>query len=75
MPAIVGANSIMNDISDGDIIAMDGAEGVYVINPSSNELDEFLKNKEKLIEEKIDFSKPCSCGRKYEFKNDACLLL
>lgn len=52
MPAIVGANSIMNDISDGDIIAMDGAEGVYVINPSSNELDEFLENREKLIEEK-----------------------
>ena len=52
MPAIVGANSILSDISDGDIIAMDGAKGVYVINPSSDELDEFLKNKEKLIEEK-----------------------
>lgn len=43
IPAIVGVKDILNIAKDGDIIAMDGATGEFIINPSQEDLRVFDK--------------------------------
>lgn len=48
LPALVGVNGIMSSVLDNDIIAMDASKGNIIVNPDSNELEEY-----KILEEKF----------------------
>lgn len=41
IPSIVGVKNILNIVKDGDIIAMDGERGEFILNPSQEDLDLF----------------------------------
>lgn len=46
LPALVGVNGIMESVKDDDIIAMDASKGNIIINPETQELEEY-KNLEQ----------------------------
>ena len=48
LPALVGVNGIMSSVLDNDIIAMDASKGNIIVNPDSNELEEY-----KILEEEF----------------------
>ena len=48
LPALVGVNGIMSSVLDNNIIAMDASKGNIIVNPDSNELEEY-----KILEEKF----------------------
>lgn len=50
VPAVVGACQITNRVSDGDIVVLDGQEGVVVVNPSPSVLSMY-QNKQRLYEQ------------------------
>jgi len=52
IPAVVGAKKIMENCSDGDSIIIDGKEGLVVINPNKNQLEEYERKRNKNEEDK-----------------------
>lgn len=56
IPAIVGVNGILNSISQGDEIIVDGIDGVVIVNPTTEEkayylekIKSFKEKREKLL--------------------------
>jgi len=41
MPALMGADAIMNQVTDGDQIILDGEQGLWISNPKHAALDEY----------------------------------
>lgn len=64
IPAVVGLKTITNEVEDGDILILDGTNGIVIINPNEKEIEEYKvkqlalklekKRLEKLINEKAD---------------------
>lgn len=50
IPAVVGVEYILADISDGDEVILDGAGGVVVIRPDSATIEQFIRLKEEYEE-------------------------
>ena len=57
IPAVVGANEILDNIETGDQIIVDGLDGTVIVNPSDEELaeyeakaEEYAQRKERLAE-------------------------
>ena len=55
IPAVVACKTITEEVNDGDMIILDGSEGVVIINPSDEEVatykvkrDEFIAYREEL---------------------------
>lgn len=47
LPAVVGAGGATDEIKDGDLIIVDGEEGIIIINPNEKDLSDYeLKRKE-----------------------------
>lgn len=47
IPAIVGLKDITVSVKDGDLLIVDGTQGIVIINPSSEEIKEYKEIKEK----------------------------
>ena len=43
IPAVVGANSILDEVKTGDEIIVDGVDGEVIVNPSQSEVKEYEK--------------------------------
>jgi phosphotransferase system enzyme I (PtsI) len=54
IPAVVGTKTILSDVSEGDMIIIDGIDGKVVINPTDEEMTTY-KRKQKEYEEQKTF--------------------
>ncbi len=52
IPAVVAVPDLMNQVKDGDVIVLDGSEGVVYINPEQAVVDKFCEKREKFLKEK-----------------------
>jgi phosphotransferase system enzyme I (PtsI) len=52
MPAVVGTGDVTQRVKNGQIIIVDGMEGKVIIDPSREEREEYLKKRQKHLEEK-----------------------
>ncbi len=52
LPAVVGAGKSIREIKDGDLIVVDGEEGIVIINPDKATLKDYEKRREDFIESK-----------------------
>jgi len=57
IPAVVGMGDITEIVKDGDMIIVDGVEGIAIINPTEAEIEEYSAKKEKLEAEKEELKK------------------
>ena len=46
LPAVAGVSGVMEAVVDGDLLAVDGMEGVVLVNPAGSELEEFYRKQE-----------------------------
>lgn len=52
IPAVVGTQSILSDVSEGDMVIVDGLEGKVIINPTHEEIASYKKKHEEFEEQK-----------------------
>ncbi len=57
IPAVVGLNSITDSVKNGDLIIVDGTEGIAIINPDQATVKEYSEKKKKFEEEKEELKK------------------
>lgn len=57
IPAVVGLNDITTSVKDGDIIIVDGIEGIAIINPDKNTIKEYEIKKKTYEKEKEELKK------------------
>ena len=52
IPAVVGANGILDDIETGDQIIVDGLDGTVIVNPTDEEIAEYQEKAEEYAQRK-----------------------
>ncbi|MBM7557712.1 phosphoenolpyruvate--protein phosphotransferase, partial [Halanaerobacter jeridensis] len=52
IPAVVGANGILDDVETGDQIIVDGLDGTVIVNPTEEELNKYEEKAEEYAERK-----------------------
>ncbi|MGH4118537.1 phosphoenolpyruvate--protein phosphotransferase [Clostridium sp.] len=57
LPAVVGAGSGLQKIKDGDLIILDGEQGIVIVNPDEKALNEYKAKREEFIELKSQLLK------------------
>jgi phosphoenolpyruvate-protein phosphotransferase (PTS system enzyme I) len=57
IPAIVGLGDITETVKDGDRLIVDGTEGVVIINPTNEQIEEYNSRKTKFEAEKEELKK------------------
>jgi phosphotransferase system enzyme I (PtsI) len=57
MPAVVGVRNIASIVNEGDILIVDGNEGIVSVNPTESELEEYKQKKAKYTAECIELEK------------------
>lgn len=57
IPAIVGLNDITSSLKNGDLVIVDGAEGIVFINPGEEAVKEYTAKKEAFAREKEELKK------------------
>lgn len=60
LPAVVGAGSAINEIKDGDLIIVDGEEGLIIINPDETTLNNYEAKRKEFFEFKNQLLKYAS---------------
>lgn len=49
IPAVVACNTITEEVNDGDMIVLDGSEGVVIVNPTDAEVEEYKVKRDEFI--------------------------
>ncbi|MCH3965715.1 MAG: phosphoenolpyruvate--protein phosphotransferase [Clostridium sp.] len=57
IPAVVGMKDITSSVKDGDIVIVDGIEGIAIINPDERTISEYELKKENYEKEKAKLKK------------------
>ncbi|MGL5614878.1 MAG: phosphoenolpyruvate--protein phosphotransferase [Sarcina sp.] len=57
IPAIVGLGNITETVKDGDLVIVDGIEGIAIVNPSEEVINDFKAKKEKFAAEQEELKK------------------
>ncbi|OSB15884.1 phosphoenolpyruvate--protein phosphotransferase [Clostridium sporogenes] len=57
IPAIVGMKDITESVKNDDVVIVDGTEGVVIINPDKETIEEYEKSKESFLREKEELKK------------------
>ncbi|MGL4452903.1 MAG: phosphoenolpyruvate--protein phosphotransferase [Sarcina sp.] len=57
IPAIVGLGNIIESVNDGDVVIVDGIEGVTILNPSEEVIAEYIAKKEAFAAEQEELKK------------------
>jgi phosphotransferase system enzyme I (PtsI) len=57
IPAIVGTKNILQSVKNGDIVILDGLDGVAIINPSPSEIKEYKQKNIELLQRIAVWSK------------------
>ncbi len=50
IPAVVATNTVTQSVNNGDFVIMDGSQGIIIINPSNEEITEYIKKRDAFIE-------------------------
>lgn len=50
LAAVVGCGAALNVVQNGDILIVDGVEGVVIVNPSADEIDTYTQKKKLLAD-------------------------
>jgi phosphotransferase system enzyme I (PtsI) len=57
IPAVVAVSNVMDKIADGDSIVLDGSEGIVIVKPTDQEMDEYTAKRESFLQEKKDLER------------------
>lgn len=57
IPAVVGLQNITQQIKDGDIIIVDGTDGLAIVEPTKEELETYRRRREKIILKERELAK------------------
>ena len=57
IPAVVAVSNLMDKIADGDSIVLDGSEGIVIVKPTDQEMDEYTAKRESFLQEKKDLER------------------
>ncbi|MDU5110755.1 MAG: phosphoenolpyruvate--protein phosphotransferase [Clostridium sp.] len=57
IPAIVGLKDITTSVKNGDMVIVDGIEGICIINPDQSVIDEYTAKREKFLAEQEELKK------------------
>ena len=57
IPAIVGLKDITTSVKNGDMVIVDGIEGICIINPEQSVIDEYTAKREKFLAEQEELKK------------------
>ncbi|CDF58542.1 phosphoenolpyruvate--protein phosphotransferase [Thermobrachium celere] len=57
IPAVVGLSNVTTTVKTGDMLILDGDEGVVIVNPDEETLQKYREKQQKLIEYKKELSK------------------
>lgn len=57
IPAVCGMKNITERVHNGDVIILDGTAGVFIINPSMEEIKTYRKKQERFETRKSEFKK------------------
>jgi phosphotransferase system enzyme I (PtsI) len=57
IPAVVGLNDITTSVKNGDVVIVDGVEGIAIVNPNKNTIKEYEAKKEAYEKEKEKLKK------------------
>ncbi|WDC83507.1 phosphoenolpyruvate--protein phosphotransferase [Caloramator sp. mosi_1] len=57
IPAVVGLSNVTSTVKTGDMLVLDGDEGVVIVNPDEETLEKYKEKQKKLIEYKKELSK------------------
>lgn len=57
LPAVVGIKGVLNGVTEGETVIMDGEEGELFLDPSPELIAEYVAKKEKLAAEKEELKK------------------
>ena len=57
LPAVVGIKGVLNEVTEGETVIMDGEEGELFLDPSPELIAEYVAKKEKLVAEKEELKK------------------
>src|SRR3989339_4038 len=57
IPAVVGVQNISQNVSDGDLVVVDGSLGVIIVNPNEEDLKHYNRKREDLIKQNAKLSK------------------
>ncbi|MGL5068203.1 MAG: phosphoenolpyruvate--protein phosphotransferase [Sarcina sp.] len=57
IPAIVGLGNITETVNDGDVVILDGLEGIAIVNPTEEVIAEYVAKKEAFVAEQEELKK------------------
>ena len=57
IPAVVAVSNVIDKIADGDTIVLDGSEGIVIVKPTDQEMDEYTAKRERFLQEKKDLER------------------
>ncbi|MDS1003728.1 phosphoenolpyruvate--protein phosphotransferase [Clostridium sporogenes] len=57
IPAIVGMKDITESVKNGDVVIVDGIEGVVIINPDKDTINKYEESKKAFLKEKEELKK------------------
>ncbi|WP_027308402.1 phosphoenolpyruvate--protein phosphotransferase [Caloramator sp. ALD01] len=57
IPAVVGLSNVTTTVKTGDMLILDGDEGVVIVNPDEETLQKYREKQKKLVEYKKELSK------------------
>jgi phosphotransferase system enzyme I (PtsI) len=57
IPAVVGLKDITTSVKNGDIVIVDGIEGIIIVNPQAAVIEEYKTKREKFIAEQEELKK------------------
>ncbi|MDD8049637.1 MAG: phosphoenolpyruvate--protein phosphotransferase [Thomasclavelia sp.] len=57
IPAVVACKTITGEVKDGDMVVLDGTEGVVILNPSNDQIKEYEKKRDDFNAYKAELKK------------------
>ncbi|RUA08412.1 MAG: phosphoenolpyruvate--protein phosphotransferase [Fusobacteria bacterium] len=57
LPAVVGTKTILSEVKDGETLIVDALNGIVIVNPTDEEIEEAIKMKAKFEQEKEELKK------------------
>lgn len=57
IPAVLGLQGITETVQDGDVLVVDGTEGVVLVNPGQEQLRTYERKRQKYIEEQNEMQR------------------
>ena len=57
IPAVVGLQNISQNVSDGDMVIVDGLLGIIIVNPNEEDLKHYNRKREELIKQNAELAK------------------